>query len=332
MEIKFSVIIPAYNAENTIRRCLNSLLQTKRSDIEVLIIDDGSTDSTAEICRGIANNDKRVKYYKKENGGVSSARNMGLDYAVGEYICFVDSDDFVSDDYFNCLSSELIDDYDLLIYGIKIFDGQNYKFGKYFPYSFTDLDKVESFLCKELRKQRLNLVCNKVYKRALIKENGIVFPEQLHIGEDKVFMVRYITAVKNVKSINACIYISSTENQNSLSRKIRENLSESVLLEHELMIESVKQSIISERYKRLYFYAVGFSFYRSAYTVIGEIQKLKLSKLESREAKKKVCMEYKMNEEKYCFDLRTRFISLPIKMEFIKIIEYILEYRYLKKR
>ena len=100
MSIRYSVIIPAYNAEKTIRRCLDSLVSIIRDDVELLVINDGSGDRTGEICQEYAERYSNVRYFCKENGGVSSARNMGLDEAAGEYILFVDSDDFVTEEYF----------------------------------------------------------------------------------------------------------------------------------------------------------------------------------------------------------------------------------------
>ena len=95
-KIKVSFIIPAYNAENTIEECINKILKISRKDIEVLVIDDGSKDKTAEICKSIQ--DSRIRFIHKENGGVSSARNMGIDSALGEYLLFCDADDWIQAD------------------------------------------------------------------------------------------------------------------------------------------------------------------------------------------------------------------------------------------
>ena len=90
-----SIIIPVYNSEVTLRRCLDSVISQSISDWELILIDDGSTDKSGEICEEYASKDKRIKVFYKKNGGVSSARNVGLDNAKGEWIAFVDADDFV---------------------------------------------------------------------------------------------------------------------------------------------------------------------------------------------------------------------------------------------
>ena len=105
--MKYSIIIPVYNAENTIRRCIDSLLAEHYSDMELILIDDGSTDSSGAICAAYAENHECVHYLKKENGGVSTARNAGLDYASGAYVLFVDSDDYVVSDFFLTLDKVL---------------------------------------------------------------------------------------------------------------------------------------------------------------------------------------------------------------------------------
>lgn len=90
-----SVIVPVYNVEQYLRQCLDSILNQTYPEIEVLLINDGSTDASDEICREYAERDNRIRYFVKENGGLSDARNYALDRAEGEYVTFVDSDDFL---------------------------------------------------------------------------------------------------------------------------------------------------------------------------------------------------------------------------------------------
>ena len=114
---KISVIIPVYNAESTLRRCVDSVLAQTFTDFECLIINDGSKDRSGAICDEYAARDSRVKVFHKENGGVSSARNVGLDNATGEWIAFVDSDDWAGEKYLESFSEYL--DADLIISGIQ---------------------------------------------------------------------------------------------------------------------------------------------------------------------------------------------------------------------
>ena len=108
-----SIIIPVYNAEKTLNRCVDSVLNQTFHDWELLLIDDGSKDRSMYLCDEYALKDKRIKVFHKKNGGVSSARNMGLDYARGEWITFVDSDDYICENIFDLVSSH---NEDLLIF------------------------------------------------------------------------------------------------------------------------------------------------------------------------------------------------------------------------
>ena len=97
-----SIIIPVYNCENTIERCIKSLCKQKFDDIEILVIDDGSNDNSGNIVKQLLNSDNRIKYIKKENGGVSSARNLGIEISNGKYIMFIDGDDWVDTHRVGC--------------------------------------------------------------------------------------------------------------------------------------------------------------------------------------------------------------------------------------
>ena len=118
--MKFSVIIPVYKAEYTLRRCVDSLINQNRSDAEIILINDGSPDSSGEICKEYAELYNQVKYIEKENGGVSTARNAGLSVATGEYILFVDSDDWIETDSYEHLLG-LMEKYQ-----VKLVCGGNY--------------------------------------------------------------------------------------------------------------------------------------------------------------------------------------------------------------
>ncbi|MGF0032186.1 glycosyltransferase family 2 protein [Bariatricus sp. SGI.154] len=332
MDIHFSIIIPAYNAEKTICRCLNSLLQSNRNDFEIIVVNDGSTDGTEDICQAYIAKDNRIKYYKKENGGVSSARNLGLKCAIGRYICFVDSDDFVVRDYFEQITDMLFEQCDLLIFGRKVYNGQVYKTDRYKSCLITDQNQIVSFLCSELRKQKLNFVCDKVFRRDLIDKYDITFPERLHIGEDKVFVIQYSTVIQNVKSADVLLYISSTENKNSLSRKIRNDLCKSAFVEHELMVDAICDSNLLTRHKNLFLSALSFSFYRSAYTVLGEMDRLPMTKSKKEELNRLICRKYKLQGKKYHLDIKSWCIALPVKLEMIKMIMFIMKCRNWKEK
>ena len=118
IDLKYSVIVPVYNAEKTLRRCIESLVNQPFDRYELILVNDGSTDGSDAICQDYATRYSQIRYFQKENGGVSSTRSLGLEQAEGEYILFVDSDDYVSDDYFTVIDRELAKHpTDLLMFG-----------------------------------------------------------------------------------------------------------------------------------------------------------------------------------------------------------------------
>lgn len=114
---KISVIVPVYNVEKYLRRCVDSILAQTFTDFELLLIDDGSKDKSGEICDEYAKTDNRVKVFHKENGGVSSARNLGLDNAKGEWICFCDADDWVLSEWLQAFSLLILGNEDIIFSG-----------------------------------------------------------------------------------------------------------------------------------------------------------------------------------------------------------------------
>lgn len=118
-EILYSIIVPVYNAETTLHRCIDSILAQTEPNFELILVNDGSKDSSASIIDEYASLDKRIKVLHKVNGGVSSARNLGLSIIRGKYVTFIDSDDFVSPDYLSSFNDE---NADLVIGGVICLD------------------------------------------------------------------------------------------------------------------------------------------------------------------------------------------------------------------
>ena len=122
MSEKVSVIIPAYNSEKTIKRCIESIILQNRADVEIIIINDGSTDETDSICKVLQTEHENIIYITKENGGVSSARNSGLSVATGEFVMFVDSDDYVDNNCFDTIDKYIKSNADFYQFGFSIED------------------------------------------------------------------------------------------------------------------------------------------------------------------------------------------------------------------
>lgn len=203
---KISVIVPVYKAENYLHRCVDSLLAQTFQDFEILLIDDGSPDRSGEICDEYAKKDKRVRVFHKENGGVSSARNLGLDNARGEWICFVDSDDWVEEEMFATICSfiQSKEQIDILFWGFQydysqVYEGKKRKTKKELQYVYCDT--VESILgnCYWLEKKELfGWTWNKLFRREIIQSKKVRFDPTVSLHEDHLFTLDYVRYVKNL--------------------------------------------------------------------------------------------------------------------------------------
>lgn len=183
-----SIIIPVYNSENTIERAINSVLSQTFTDYEIIIINDGSIDNSEEIIK-TKFNDVRVKYFYKSNGGVSSARNYGIKRASGEYIIFLDSDDYYSDEY--SVESYIKSVSSNTIYVCK--DSTN-NVNSDDLFMTHDKNSLEFLITNEL----FNSPCNKCYSRDIIISNNILFDEDVNLGEDLIFNANYFKYIENI--------------------------------------------------------------------------------------------------------------------------------------
>ena len=145
---KVSFIIPVYNAEKCLSKCLESIVSLSFIDWEVIIVDDGSKDSSAAICETYAEKDSRIKLFHKINGGVSSARNFGLEKASGEYVTFVDSDDFVNEDYLSFFNGKEVNE-DVVFSSYRLVNGEE-KNKIPFGVSIHEKKEVVDFVSKYL--------------------------------------------------------------------------------------------------------------------------------------------------------------------------------------
>lgn len=183
-----SIIVPVYNAALYLRDCVSSLLAQRFVDFEVLLVDDGSTDGSGQLCDELAAKDPRVVVLHQKNGGVSSARNRGIDEARGEYLVFVDADDLVTEDYLEHLMES---DADVVVTGVRKFGARS---GTRVPARRDDFG-IECLAARWNTPPDLNfLYCYPVAKRfrtRMIREHGIRFDETLSFSEDLCFNMEY---------------------------------------------------------------------------------------------------------------------------------------------
>ena len=320
--MKYSVIIPAYNERSTIRRCLDSVVSQLPDSAEVLIIDDGSDDGTVEICREYAAKFPGLTLVEKPNGGVSSARNAGLAMAKGEYVLFVDADDAVRDDYFAVLDAALKGLPDMLLFGKHIMGASGAaRRSRGRGHIVVGRERTAGFVSKCLRRQVLNLITTKAFRREIIEKNGLRFDERLDIGEDKAFAFAFSLKAESVKKIWDELYYLSVDDPNSLSRRKRDRLCESVLTEHRIMSDMLLAAYIPESGKRAYEKALNYSFYRSAYTVVGELNKFDLTKAERREKTREILEAFSQEEGFEPKDIGCAALACPVRNKKVRLMD-----------
>lgn len=203
MEKLVSVIVPIYNREKYLHRCLDSILAQTYRNIEVICVDDGSTDNSPQICDEYAQKDNRVKVFHIPNGGVSNARNTGLDNAQGEYIFFVDSDDYIKETHVQDLLPK--EDEDFVYGGFVIVKNEQV---------IEETKNPKQFYCLEQEADINNFIsfmhhiwstCVGVYKKSIIKTYNIQFVAA-SIAEDELFNFTYLQFCKNIRFIDKCSY------------------------------------------------------------------------------------------------------------------------------
>lgn len=217
-----SIIVPIYNAQAYVTECVQSLISQTYENIEILLIDDGSTDASASICEQIAKKDTRIRFFSQENKGVSAARNLALYHMRGKYVTFVDSDDYVSKDFVRKLY-EAIDGHDISACGyervcedmimgeyIKVIKSVNCENASF---TMTRDELYSQILCNN---NIGGYLCTKLFKTSIIKEHQMLFDTRLSIGEDMSFIARYCNYAASGNYVNLPLYSYRINPQSAL--------------------------------------------------------------------------------------------------------------------
>lgn len=309
--LRYSVIIPVYNAENTIERCLDSLLNQIPPCSELLVINDGSKDSSGEICKRYAEKYPAIRYFEKENGGVSAARNLALDYAEGEYILFADSDDYVTLDYWKEIEVLLNEQHpDMLQFGFRDC-GETIKERHNGDYAAEGDIAVAERVDAAMRAYMFSALYARAFKRRVIQKAHLRFNPNLAIGEDQVFIFAYTMHSQSLVSTSKILYNVMLDNSESLSRKRRDYLVKQLLEVNDNMFDAIEKASLSDEVRRIYRDAVTWVYYRSVYSACKELLKYNLSGGERRKKIKEICGLYIVRQIKPC-DPKCRIIAFPV--------------------
>lgn len=219
---KISVIVPVYNTEKYIERCLKSILTQSFQDFQLIIINDGSTDDSEKIIHKVTRKCRNIVYKKTKNLGAAAARNLALEFATGEYVAFVDSDDYIEEDMFQKL-------YDVAVNEKSDIVSCAYK--KIFRFEEKEIHPkdVKCFGKSLVKSKDILLNSNpylpvKLFKRNLIEDNNLTLDVDLRIFEDLVFCYKLFLLANKICFIDECLYNYNCENDNSLTSEFSEKM------------------------------------------------------------------------------------------------------------
>lgn len=203
--VKVTIIVPVYNTEKYLDRCLNSISSQSYDNLEVILVDDGSTDSSGKICDDFCKKDIRFRVYHITNGGPSRARNLGLSIMTGDYVLFVDSDDWVDEHFVSHYLCTNFQKYDAVfsMWDIETKNGIINPSNLVSPYEGTDFAKGVIELSGKFA---FELNCNKMLRSDIIKKHSIRFPEGIHSNEDDIFTYEYAKYIRNFIVLNEAHY------------------------------------------------------------------------------------------------------------------------------
>ncbi len=215
-----SIIVPIYNVEDYLRQCLDSILEQTLSHFEVILVNDGSPDSSGDICREYVEKDSRFHYFEKENGGLSDARNYGIERARGEYLTFIDSDDYIDSLHLEYLYKTLINnDADISVsnymnYHTSIDTFYLHTFGDYYEKNYSSEELLDNLAILERNDLSFSTIWGKLYKRSVF--SFLRFPKGV-IGEDVALIYKIYTQVQKIVYFHKDTYIYR-ENESGITK------------------------------------------------------------------------------------------------------------------
>lgn len=318
---KISVIVPVYKVEKCVSKCIESVLAQEYADLELILVDDGSPDRSGEICDKYAQKDKRIRVFHKKNEGVSSARNTGILEAVGEWLYFIDSDDFIE---FDTLSKSIekinVDFPDLIVHGLVndyIYNGESCSLS-YKKIEDNDYKEIIEFT------DRYGLlkgpVC-KLFRHSIVKENKLFFDESICYGEDTKFSFEYLQKCKSIAFVPEHFYHYCFRLEGSLTKRSYPYLSwdNTARMLLELRLPIMKQFSMPDSY----FQYIRFEYISHIIRAVYSMYKDGVSKLDRLKYLKKLHNDIYLRKPHKDLKYLNRFIYLlkvPTLMDLIMIV------------
>ena len=259
---KVSIIVPIYNVEQYIEECINSILAQTYSNLEIIIVDDCSTDNTLAICEEIIKTDERVKlFHNEKNSGVSFSRNRALDAVTGEYIAMIDSDDWVDKNYIELMVSAIEEtNADACICGYSRYYGNNISEEYYQVTHETQVKTNKEILDCAMQPNVpfVGFICSKMYRYSIINENKLRFDTDISICEDSLFNYSYFDSAENCVLIKDCLYHYRIRQQSATRTANAEKI------KTKLLAFQKANSIAKKHPQSIFYYRVNATIYCTA--------------------------------------------------------------------
>ncbi len=269
--MQFSLIVPVYNVEKYLKKCIDSILDQSFKDFEVLLIDDGSIDQSGALCEDYAGKDNRIKVIHQENRGLSGARNTGLEHASGEWIIFIDSDDWVSTDYLEVVNKTInrskADVY--CINSVKVSEDEKSELEKLIFFVESDVFRIDNenerfdFYEKKLMQYKFGWEAwSRVFKRDIIEKYHLRFvPTKEVFAEDYLFTLIYFLHVKKIGCICNCFYYYRQRSDSLLGTKNLETVLKRIVNLNDIFYKELihlRNRNFKNNYWKLYFHLLNY--------------------------------------------------------------------------
>lgn len=257
-----SIIIPVYNMVDRIGRCLDSIVCQSFKDVEIIVVDDGSTDGTGDIVRGYASEDSRVRYIHQENSGVSVARNSGLETASGENILFIDADDEIEEDYLKNIAGKAVSTgADILVWGIKrrFEDGHIEEWKPELEGSYDRKGFFTAFPPEQYWRHKglYGFVSNKMVRKSIVDQNNLRFDETMVLMEDYDFFLECFAHSESFHCFPETGYLYNIYGSGNGSGRYNDSLYSQLITVHTKCVDILKsEGGLNERNERLLLEAI----------------------------------------------------------------------------
>lgn len=247
-----SIIVPIYNIENYVKKCIDSLIKNSPNECEILLIDDGSTDNSGEICDNSKSTDRRIKVFHKKNGGLADARNFGINNACGDFVCFVDGDDYVNEK-FSQIDKKIDKNCQMCIFGMNA----------HYLDRVVSITQKDQIYCGEkiFRALRIctkeNSAWMKIVSRKFIIENCLFFKKGF--AEDFNWTGRCFLKVNSIQKSSLTYYEYFAERQNSIMNVYKKQRFFDIITQAKDICDEIEKSSCSKKIKKRVYQYIGFN-------------------------------------------------------------------------